>query len=115
MPFTWPVSSWTRKSASFHQAAHPERTSNGAHADGTLCQAPAGFTPDPTCQTTYSEGLNIGYRFFDATNETPLYPFGYGLSLHQVRLLGSAVIGPRQDGGLNVSFRVRNTRLDRRR
>lgn len=28
----------------------------------------------------YSEGLDIGYRWYDANNLTPLFPFGYGLS-----------------------------------
>ena len=28
----------------------------------------------------YSEGLDIGYRWYDANNITPLFPFGYGLS-----------------------------------
>jgi beta-glucosidase len=28
----------------------------------------------------YKEGLNVGYRHFDARNITPLYPFGHGLS-----------------------------------
>ena len=28
----------------------------------------------------YSEGLDVGYRWYDAKNKTPLFPFGYGLS-----------------------------------
>ena len=28
----------------------------------------------------YSEGVFVGYRFYDARGITPLYPFGYGLS-----------------------------------
>lgn len=28
----------------------------------------------------YSEGLSVGYRWYDAHNETPLFPFGYGQS-----------------------------------
>ena len=29
---------------------------------------------------TYSEGLQVGYRWYDARNVAPLFPFGYGLS-----------------------------------
>ena len=28
----------------------------------------------------YSEGLDVGYRWYDATHVTPLFPFGFGLS-----------------------------------
>ena len=28
----------------------------------------------------YSEGLDVGYRWYDQNNQTPLFPFGYGLS-----------------------------------
>jgi beta-glucosidase len=28
----------------------------------------------------YSEGIDVGYRYYDANNETPMFPFGYGLS-----------------------------------
>ena len=30
--------------------------------------------------STYSEKLNVGYRWYDATHAQPLFPFGYGLS-----------------------------------
>lgn len=30
--------------------------------------------------STYSEKLDVGYRWYDATNNKPLFPFGYGLS-----------------------------------
>ena len=29
---------------------------------------------------TYSEGLDVGYRYDHATGVQPLFPFGYGLS-----------------------------------
>ncbi len=29
---------------------------------------------------TYGEGLRVGYRHFDASNEPPLFPFGFGLT-----------------------------------
>jgi beta-glucosidase len=104
LPFTWPVSLDQEVA---QQATHPERSSNGAHPDGTACPV-QGFVADPTCSTTYSEGIYIGYRFYDANNETPLYPFGYGLSYTSFAYSGLH-ISQTSDGGLNVSFQVRNT------
>jgi beta-glucosidase len=36
--------------------------------------------PGTNGEVQYSEGLDIGYRWYDANNVTPLFPFGYGLS-----------------------------------
>ncbi|MFI1091773.1 discoidin domain-containing protein [Streptomyces sp. NPDC020917] len=36
--------------------------------------------PGANGQVQYSEGLNVGYKWYDAKNITPLFPFGYGLS-----------------------------------
>jgi beta-glucosidase len=43
---------------------------------------PAEF-PGVNGQVLYSEGIDVGYRYYDANNETPLFPFGYGLSYTQ--------------------------------
>ncbi|WP_084614128.1 beta-glucosidase family protein [Nakamurella lactea] len=102
LPFTWPTSLDQEVA---HQADHPERSSAGVDADGKLCTSGG---RNSTCKTTYSEGLNIGYRFFDATGEKPLYPFGYGLSYAKFKYSGLRT-STASDGGLNVSFRVRNT------
>jgi beta-glucosidase len=48
-----------------------------------LSQVPASSPsefPGTGGQVLYSEGIDVGYRFYDANNETPLFPFGYGLS-----------------------------------
>ncbi len=41
--------------------------------------SPAQF-PGENGQALYSEGIDVGYRYYDADEETPLFPFGYGLS-----------------------------------
>lgn len=103
LPFTWPKSLDQEVA---HDASHPERSDYGVDASGKACTA---STPSSTvCTTTYSEGLDIGYRYFDATDETPLYPFGYGLSYTNFAYSGLHT-ATASDGGLNVSFTVRNT------
>jgi beta-glucosidase len=51
---------------------------------------PAQF-PGVNGQVLYSEGVDVGYRFYDANNETPLFPFGYGLSYTNFRFSGLTV------------------------
>ncbi|MFI0942900.1 glycoside hydrolase family 3 C-terminal domain-containing protein [Streptomyces sp. NPDC021020] len=49
----------------------------------SLSQVPAHTSaqwPGTNGQVQYSEGVNVGYRYYDANNLTPLFPFGYGLS-----------------------------------
>jgi beta-glucosidase len=41
--------------------------------------SPAQF-PGVAGRVDYSEGLDVGYRWYDAKHVTPLFPFGYGLS-----------------------------------
>ena len=45
---------------------------------------PAQF-PGENGTVLYSEGINVGYRFYDAHHETPMFPFGYGLSYTSFR------------------------------
>lgn len=58
----------------------------------------------------YSEGLNVGYRWYDAKNLTPLFPFGYGLSYTSFSL-HNLVIHPASspDGDVFVDVDVTNT------
>jgi len=107
LPFTWPVS--LGQGVASQPDAHPERTSNGIDASGNFCPSPGGpFGGGPQCTTTYTEGIYVGYRWYDQQHLTPLYPFGYGLSYSRFGYSGLTWSRDR-DGGLDVSFRVTNT------
>lgn len=51
----------------------------------------------------YPEGANVGYRWYQMTNATPLFPFGYGLSYSTFRYANMKV------SGSSVTFDVKNT------
>jgi beta-glucosidase len=57
----------------------------------------------------YDEGLDVGYRWYDATGQRPLFPFGYGLSYEQFRVSGVRADYDRFRGTADVVARVRNT------
>ena len=88
MPFTWAERLDQYVS---HDPAHPERSSEGV--DG---------------KTTFSEGVFVGYRWFDKQKIEPLFPFGYGLSYTKFEYsqLKTALT---PDGGADVSFTIQNT------
>ncbi|MEU9864718.1 beta-glucosidase [Streptomyces sp. NPDC047971] len=56
----------------------------------------------------YSEGVHVGHRWYDAEGVEPLFPFGHGLSYTSFGYDGLEV-GRDGDGGLAVTFTVRNT------
>ncbi len=67
--------------------------------------------PGTGTEVDYSEGLDVGYRWYDATGTTPLFPFGYGLSYTSFRF-GAPKVAVRTKGGaprVTVSVRVSNT------
>ena len=55
----------------------------------------------------FSEGLDVGYRWYDAYKVTPLFPFGYGLSYTSFAYSHLRIA--RSGAHLAVSFTVRNT------
>jgi beta-glucosidase len=55
----------------------------------------------------YSEGLLVGYRWYDAKHITPLFPFGYGLSYTRFRF--SAVHLARHGSSDTVTYTITNT------
>lgn len=59
----------------------------------------------------YSEGVDVGYRWYDATGTSPLFPFGYGLSYTTFRY-GDATARVGEEHGTPVvtaTVRVTNT------
>ncbi len=60
---------------------------------------------------TYKEGIFVGYRWFDAKNIEPLYPFGYGLSYTSFDFsdLKTDKQNYVQDESIQVSFSIKNT------
>jgi len=84
---------WARRLQDYaaNDPAHPERSAKGI--DG---------------KTTFSEGIDVGYRWFDAQHIQPLYSFGYGLSYTTFAYSGLHV-ELTADGGADVEFDVRNT------
>lgn len=54
----------------------------------------------------YDEGLKVGYKWYDAENKTPLFPFGFGLS-YTTFAYSDLKVEPAD--GLSVGFRVKNT------
>ena len=56
----------------------------------------------------YSEGVLVGYRWYDAKNQTPLFPFGFGLSYTSFQYSGARVQHKVGDDA-TVSVRVTNS------
>ncbi|WP_103889731.1 discoidin domain-containing protein [Actinacidiphila yanglinensis] len=77
----------------------------------SLSQVPANTTaqwPGTDGKVEYSEGLDIGYRWYDAKNVAPLFPFGYGLSYTSFAFSGLHV-GALSGGRATVTATVTNT------
>ncbi len=72
-------------------------------------QPPDGTTPFPV---NYTEGLAVGYKWFDAQGLTPLFPFGFGLSYTTFSITNGAVVnnlGSTSKLNLQVTFTLTNT------
>jgi beta-glucosidase len=59
---------------------------------------------------TYSEGLKVGYRWFDSEGIEPLFPFGFGLSYTTFHIGGMKVkAASKGKTGATVTATVKNT------
>jgi beta-glucosidase len=79
----------------------------------SLSQVPASTPqqfPGVNGTVQFSEGLDIGYRWYDQKNIAPLFPFGYGLSYTTFGYSNLQVKAPSQPGAdATVSATVTNT------
>ncbi|MBR7835101.1 glycoside hydrolase family 3 C-terminal domain-containing protein [Actinospica durhamensis] len=78
----------------------------------SLSQVPAQTTaqwPGTATGTTYSEGVDIGYRWYQSQNITPAFPFGYGLSYTDFSFSNLSVGAFNSDGNATVTATVTNT------
>jgi beta-glucosidase len=108
LPFTWPAA--VDQGPANQPATNPQATSNGVDPTGKYCTTSGGgpVSTGPVCTTTYTEGIYVGYRYYDQKNETPLYPFGYGLSYTSFSYSG-LTWQPEKNGNVEVGFHVTNT------
>ncbi len=74
-----------------------------AHASGMAVNYPG-----ENGHETYSEGILVGYRWFDAKKLEPLFPFGYGLS-YTTFSCGNLQVMPAENGSVTVQLMVKNT------
>ena len=57
--------------------------------------------------THYTEGIYVGYRYFDSVGKEPLFPFGYGLSYTRFELeMGKPT---EEKGRISIGVTVKNT------
>jgi beta-glucosidase len=64
----------------------------------------------PAFQTTYDEGLKVGYKWYDAEKKQVLFPFGYGLSYSTYSYSNLRVTpGGTPGGNGRLNFTVTNT------
>ncbi len=77
----------------------------------SLADVPAHTTaqwPGNGTNVQYSEGLKVGYRWYDSQNITPLYPFGFGLS-YTTFGFSNLSVGALSNGQATVTATVTNT------
>jgi beta-glucosidase len=88
LPFTWAK---RLQDYAANNPAHPERSEEGVGG-----------------KTTFSEGVDVGYRWFDKQNIEPLFPFGFGLSYTSFSY-SDLKVSAAPDNGFDVSVRIKNS------
>ncbi len=68
--------------------------------------------PGVNGNSTYSEKLDVGYRWYDAKNATPLFPFGFGLSYTTFKLSHFSVTPKHVDWNVGMPDETVRAELD---
>src|SRR6476469_1754641 len=55
----------------------------------------------------FDEGVFVGYRYYQAHGQKPLFPFGYGLGYGAVAIEGLGIVQP-SEGGDTLRVRLTN-------
>jgi beta-glucosidase len=79
---------------------------------GTASEVPANTLaqfPGVNGHAVYSEALEIGYRWYDANNVTPRFPFGHGLSYTTFGYSNLTVNTVSPSGQVHIGFDLTNT------
>jgi beta-glucosidase len=97
--------------------ANSDRRWPGVDTSGARVKVTGGNAFGTGAATTveYGEGLQIGYRWFDANGVAPRFPFGHGLSYTTFALSDLAVRPRSADGRAPITVRVAVTNTGRRR
>jgi beta-glucosidase len=109
LPVTFPKSDRYLPHATI---VHPPPHSTSKHGDHEAWRAIAKGLPP--FDTTYDEGLKVGYKWYDSEGKQPLFPFGYGLSYTSYSYSNLSAISTANKGGTNeapgiaVTFKLAN-------
>jgi hypothetical protein len=104
LPATFPQQASDIPTAAGGAAAYP----GIIEPQSSNCDVDTLAAPCPFYQTTYSEGVFVGYRSYQERHITPAFPFGFGLSYTTFRF-GKLKIKPAADASAQVSATVTNT------
>jgi beta-glucosidase len=79
---------------------------------GSLSQVPAQTEaqwPGTSTGIDFSEGVDIGYRWYQSAGITPLFPFGFGLSYTTFSFSNEKVGAFKANGQATVTATITNT------
>jgi beta-glucosidase len=78
-----------------------------ASVNDTLARNPEQYPGDHR-EVPYTEGLDVGYRWFQANWIKPLFPFGFGLSYTEFQYSDLHIVRPAAANSATVTLRVTN-------